>query len=72
MSQNIGTVKWFDINKGYGFIMPDDGGRDIFVHMQTVQKSGMERLHEGQKVHYDIYRNPKNGKVAATDLQQVA
>jgi cold shock protein len=66
-----GTVKWFSGEKGYGFIQPDDGSKDVFVHMKTVQRAGMQNLNEGQKVMFDAIANPKNGKLAAENLRGV-
>jgi CspA family cold shock protein len=63
-----GTVKWFNAAKGFGFIEPDEGGNDVFVHISAVQNSGMEGLDEGQKVSYDLEPG-RNGKTAATDLK---
>lgn len=63
-----GTVKWFNITKGYGFIEPDDGGKDVFVHVTAVQHSGMEGLNEGQKVSYELEEG-RNGRLAATELK---
>ena len=63
-----GTVKWFNVTKGYGFIEPDDGGKDVFVHITAVQRSGLEGLNEGQKVDYDMEEG-RNGKMAASNLQ---
>jgi CspA family cold shock protein len=62
-----GTVKWFNTTKGYGFIMPQDGGKDVFVHITAVQTAGMRGLNEGQKVTYDIAM--ERGKAAATNLR---
>lgn len=64
-----GTVKWFNATKGYGFIQPDDGGADVFVHISAVEKSGMRGLNEGQKISYEIQNDPKKGKPAAVNLQ---
>ena len=64
-----GTVKWFNPTKGYGFITPDSGGNDVFVHISAVEKSGMQSLMEGQKVEYEI--EDSRGKAAATDLKVV-
>lgn len=63
-----GTVKWFNVTKGYGFIEPEDGGKDIFVHITAVQRSGMEGLTEGQKVSYELEEG-RNGRLAATNLK---
>ena len=63
-----GTVKWFNVTKGYGFIEPDDGGKDVFVHITAVQRSGLEGLNEGQKINYDMEEG-RNGKMAASNLQ---
>ena len=63
----IGTVKWFNTTKGYGFIMPQDGGKDVFVHITAVQAAGLRGLNEGQKVSYDGAL--ERGKAAATNLK---
>lgn len=63
----IGTVKWFNPTKGYGFIAPDTGGKDIFVHISAVQKAGMRTLNEGQKLGFEIEMQP-NGRSAAVSL----
>jgi len=62
----IGTVKWFNAQKGFGFIRPDDGGKDVFVHISAVERAGMGGLAEGQKVKYDVAMD--RGKPAATNL----
>jgi cold shock protein len=64
---STGTVKWFNATKGFGFIQPDDGGADVFVHISAVQKAGLASLNEGQKVKYDRVQG-KNGKYAAENL----
>ena len=61
-----GTVKWFNTTKGYGFIAPDDGGNDVFVHVSAVEKAGLRGLNDGQKVTYDIEEN--RGKQAAGNI----
>jgi CspA family cold shock protein len=63
----IGTVKWFNETKGYGFIMPQDGGKDVFVHITAVQAAGLKSLNDGQKVSYDVAM--ERGKAAATNLR---
>lgn len=62
-----GTVKWFNSTKGYGFIQPESGGRDVFVHISAVERSGMSGLDEGQKVTFDI-ESGRDGREAATNL----
>ncbi len=64
-----GTVKWFNGTKGYGFIQPDDGGADVFVHISAVEQSGLGGLNEGQKVSYELQTDPKRGKTSAGDLK---
>jgi CspA family cold shock protein len=64
-----GTVKWFNGQKGYGFIQPDEGGADVFVHISAVQRSGLNGLDEGQKVSYEIVKDKRTGKSAADNLQ---
>ena len=64
-----GTVKWFNTQKGYGFIQPDDGGKDVFVHISAVERAGMMSLNEGQKISYEIVT--ERGKQAAGNLQAV-
>lgn len=62
-----GVVKWFNPTKGYGFIAPDTGGKDVFVHISAVQKAGMRTLNEGQKVSFDVEQQ-QNGRAAAVNL----
>jgi CspA family cold shock protein len=64
-----GTVKWFNGQKGYGFIQPDDGGKDVFVHISAVERAGMHGLNEGQKVLFEVVPNRKTGKSSAENLQ---
>ena len=63
-----GTVKWFNTTKGYGFIEPDDGGKDVFVHISAVHQSGLDSLNENQKVSFEL-KESRDGRMAATDLQ---
>jgi CspA family cold shock protein len=64
-----GTVKWFNKVKGYGFIQPQDGGKDVFVHITAVERAGMDSLNEGQKLSYDMMS--ERGKTAATNLKAI-
>lgn len=64
-----GTVKWFNKVKGFGFIQPQDGGKDVFVHITAVERSGMDSLNEGQKLSYELMT--ERGKTAATNLKAV-
>jgi cold shock protein len=64
-----GIVKWFNGQKGFGFIQPDDGGSDVFVHISAVESAGMASLHEGQKLNFEVERNQRSGKLAAAMLQ---
>jgi CspA family cold shock protein len=64
-----GTVKWFNSTKGFGFIQPDNGGEDAFVHISAVERAGMREIVEGQKLSYDLERDQRSGKVSATNLQ---
>lgn len=66
---SIGTVKWFNTTKGYGFIQPEDGGSDVFVHVTAVQRAGLRALAEGQRISYEIVRD--RGKLAAANLTTV-
>ena len=63
-----GTVKWFNATKGFGFIQPDAGGPDVFVHITAVERSGMGSLNEGQKVNYEVLQDRRTGKSAAGNL----
>ena len=65
-----GTVKWFNGQKGYGFIQPEEGGSDVFVHITAVERAGMSTLNEGQKVSFETERG-RNGKIAATNLRAI-
>lgn len=64
-----GTVKWFNTEKGYGFIAPDNGGQDVFVHISAVQRSGLSALNDGQKVGYEISQDRRTGKSSADELR---
>ena len=66
---SVGTVKWFNSTKGYGFIEPEDGGADVFVHITAVQASGMDGLEEGQNLSFDL-EEARNGKTNAVNLQK--
>lgn len=67
-----GTVKWFNIQKGFGFIAPDDGGKDAFVHISAVERSGVGELREGQKVDFELVSDHKSGKMSADNLKVLA
>jgi CspA family cold shock protein len=64
-----GTVKWFNGQKGFGFIQPDEGGADVFVHISAVERAGLRSLNEGQKVGYELERDKRSGKMSASQLQ---
>lgn len=64
-----GTVKWFNAQKGFGFIQPDDGGSDVFVHISAVERAGLHGLNEGQKITYEIVADRRTGKSSADRLQ---
>jgi len=66
---NIGTVKWFNAAKGFGFIQPDDGAGDVFVHISAVERAGMHNLSEGQKVQFELVRDSRSGKTSGGNLQ---
>ncbi|CAN7688168.1 cold-shock protein [Rhizobium sp. LjRoot30] len=66
---NTGTVKWFNTTKGFGFIQPDNGSTDVFVHISAVERAGMRSLNDGQKIRYDIVQDRKSGKNSADNLQ---
>ena len=69
MSEQTGKVKWFNDQKGYGFIAPDAGGEDVFVHISAVQKAGMNTLNEDQNITFEMQKDPKTGKNSATNLK---
>jgi cold shock protein len=64
-----GTVKWFNETKGYGFITPDTGGKDVFVHISAVERAGLRTLVEGQKVSYEVEADRRSGKESAANLK---
>lgn len=64
-----GTVKWFNSEKGYGFIQPDNGGSDVFVHVSALQRSGLSGLNDGQKIGYELTQDKRSGKTSADNLQ---
>jgi cold shock protein len=69
-SMATGTVKWYNETKGYGFIQPDNSGKDVFVHATALERAGMRGLQEGQKISYEVEADRRTGKESATDLQQ--
>ncbi|GAU86691.1 cold-shock protein [Bosea sp. BIWAKO-01] len=64
-----GTVKWFNPTKGFGFIQPDDGGHDVFVHISALERAGLRELRDGQKVAYDLVPDKRSGKTCAENLK---
>jgi len=66
-----GTVKWFNAQKGFGFIQPDNGGKDAFVHISAVERAGLSNLSEGQKVEFDLVADRRTGKMSADNLKAV-
>ena len=66
-----GTVKWFNATKGFGFIQPDDGGKDAFVHISAVERAGMSSLSEGQKVEFELVSDARSGKMSASNLKAI-
>jgi cold shock protein len=66
-----GTVKWFNGQKGFGFIQPDDGSKDVFVHISAVERAGMNNLNEGQKINYEVVADRRTGKSSANNLRTV-
>jgi CspA family cold shock protein len=67
----IGTVKWYNAQKGFGFIQPDDGTKDAFVHVSAIERAGMNDLREGQKISFELIKDQRTGKVSADKLQAV-
>jgi len=68
---SMGTVKWFNSAKGFGFIQPDDGGKDAFVHISAVERAGLNHLVEGQKIEFDLVSDQRSGKLSAANLKTV-
>ncbi len=66
---STGTVKWFNATKGFGFIQPDEGGPDVFVHISAVERAGLGSINEGQKLSYELERDQRSGKTSAGQLQ---
>ena len=66
-----GTVKWFNATKGFGFIQPDDGSKDAFVHISAVERAGLGQLVEGQKIQFDLVSDKRSGKLSADNLRAV-
>ena len=66
-----GTVKWFNAQKGFGFIQPDDGGKDAFVHISAVERAGLSTLSEGQKLEFELVTDRRSGKMSADNLKTV-
>ena len=66
-----GTVKWFNAQKGFGFIQPEDGGKDVFVHISAVERAGMSSLNEGQKVSFDLVEDRRTRKSSADNLRAI-
>ena len=66
-----GTVKWYNATKGFGFIQPDDGGNDAFVHVSAIERAGLSDLQEGQKISYELVKDTRSGKMSADKLQAV-
>ena len=69
---SIGTVKWFNETKGFGFIQPDDGGKDVFVHISAVERSSLGSIKEGQKIGFELERDQRSGKMSAGQLTAAA
>jgi CspA family cold shock protein len=64
-----GTVKWFNAQKGFGFIQPEDGSKDVFVHISAVERAGLQNLNEGQKISYELVADRRSGKMSADNLK---
>jgi CspA family cold shock protein len=70
-AMTVGKVKFFDVQKGFGFISPDDGAPDVFVHVRALERAGMTTLNEGQRVSFDVVKDPRKGKTNAQNLKAV-
>jgi CspA family cold shock protein len=68
-AMTVGTVKFFNVQKGFGFISPEDGSEDVFVHVSAVERAGMTTLNEGQRLSFDVVKDPKKGKTNAQNLK---
>ena len=68
---NKGIVKWFNSQKGFGFIQPSDGGKDVFVHISAVERSGLSSLNEGTKVSFELVKDNRSGKMSAENIKTV-
>ncbi|ACM27505.1 cold-shock protein [Agrobacterium sp. SHOUNA12C] len=68
---STGTVKWFNAAKGFGFIQPDDGATDVFVHISAVERAGMSSLRDGQKISYELVKDKRSGKMSADQLESL-
>ena len=68
---STGTVKWFNAAKGFGFIQPDDGATDVFVHISAVERAGMSTLRDGQKISYELVKDKRSGKMSADQLESL-
>ncbi|RWB69751.1 cold-shock protein [Mesorhizobium sp.] len=66
-----GTVKWFNSQKGFGFIQPDQGGPDVFVHISAVERAGLRSLNDGQKISYELVQDKRSGKTSAGELRSI-
>jgi len=67
----VGTVKFFNVQKGFGFISPEDGAPDVFVHISAVERAGLTTLNEGQRISFDVVKDPRKGKTNAQNLRAV-
>ena len=70
-AMTVGTVKFFNVQKGFGFISPEDGSEDVFVHVSAIERAGMTTLNEGQRLSFDVVKDPKKGKTNAQNLRAV-